>query len=42
MISGCFGLLTAVADLMPQHQAEIMGSLRNSGSTQTAPWDIVA
>ena len=40
MISGCFGLLTAVADLIPERKSEIMDSLRNSRGSETAPWDI--
>lgn len=40
MISGCFGLLTAVADLIPERHAEIMDLLRNSRGAETTPWDI--
>ncbi len=40
MISGCFGLLSAVADLIPQHRSEILESLHKTNGTKTAPWDI--
>jgi len=39
MISGCFGLLAATADLMPVLADPIRASLRNSGVSGVAPWD---
>lgn len=40
MIAGCFGLLAAVADLLPSLAEPIRTSLAGSGGSQTAPWDI--
>ena len=39
MISGCFGLLAATADIMPELADPIRASLRNSGVSGVAPWD---
>ena len=41
MIAGCFGLLAATADLMPDLAKTIYGSLRGHGSRGVAPWDAV-
>jgi uncharacterized protein (DUF1786 family) len=38
MISGCFGLLVAVADLMPDFKEEIQSALKGV-SAHTTPWD---
>jgi uncharacterized protein (DUF1786 family) len=40
MIAGCFGLLAAVADVMPELSEPIRASLSGSGGSGTAPWDI--
>jgi uncharacterized protein (DUF1786 family) len=39
MISGCFGLLAALADLMPEIAVPIRTSLRGEGGSGSAPWD---
>ena len=39
MIAGCFGLLAAVADVLPELSAPIQASLQGEGGTGTAPWD---
>jgi uncharacterized protein (DUF1786 family) len=39
MISGCFGLLASVADLLPDLHDPIHHSLQGSGETGTSPWD---
>lgn len=39
MISGCFGLLAAAADLLPNLTEAIQASLRGEGGAGTAPWD---
>ena len=38
MIAGCFGLLAAVADLMPEYKEELQFSLSGKGLS-SAPWD---
>jgi hypothetical protein len=38
MISGCFGLLVAVADLIPEASGPIHEAIADSTSN-TAPWD---
>ena len=38
MVSGCFGLLAAVADRLPELSEPILASLRGAG-TAVAPWD---
>jgi len=38
MIAGCFGMLGALSDVMPELAEEINGSLKG-GSTSIAPWD---
>ncbi|HJU62356.1 MAG TPA: DUF1786 family protein, partial [Candidatus Binatia bacterium] len=43
MIAGCFGLLAATAEVMPDLAETIDGSLRNEpGRGQKAPWDVSA
>ncbi|MBN2501620.1 MAG: DUF1786 domain-containing protein [Anaerolineales bacterium] len=39
MITGCFGLLAAVADLMPDLAEPIQASLRGAGGSGTPPWE---
>lgn len=39
MIAGCFGLLAAVADLIPNLRLPIEASLSGRGGSGTAPWD---
>jgi hypothetical protein len=41
MISGCFGLLSAVADVMPDLAAPIRDSLSGAGGAGTPPWEAV-
>lgn len=40
MITGCFGLLAAVADLLPETHDAIKKSLSGSGGEALAPWDV--
>jgi uncharacterized protein (DUF1786 family) len=40
MIAGCFGLLAATADVMPGLRETIQASLKGSGATGIAPWDV--
>jgi uncharacterized protein (DUF1786 family) len=39
MIAGCFGLLAATAEVLPQLGDTIRASLRGTGARGTAPWD---
>ncbi len=39
MIAGCFGLLAAIADVMPELAETIYGSLRGESGRGGAPWD---
>lgn len=39
MIAGCFGLLAAVAEVMPSLAESIFGSLRGGRGRGVAPWD---
>ena len=39
MIAGCFGLLAAVAEVMPELGDPIQSSLRGEGRRGVAPWD---
>jgi uncharacterized protein (DUF1786 family) len=39
MIAGCFGLLTATAEMMPELAEPIIGSLRGGRGHGAAPWD---
>jgi uncharacterized protein (DUF1786 family) len=40
MIAGCFGLLAATADKMPELGETILPSLRGFSENMTAPWDV--
>lgn len=40
MIAGCFGLLAATADVLPELGETIQASLNRSGSASVAPWDV--
>jgi uncharacterized protein (DUF1786 family) len=40
MIAGCFGLLAAVADLLPELGDPIRLSLRGAGGSGTPPWEV--
>jgi uncharacterized protein (DUF1786 family) len=40
MITGCFGLLSAVADVFPELAEPIQASLSQNEISATAPWDI--
>ncbi|HEY6073058.1 MAG TPA: hypothetical protein VIV15_06585, partial [Anaerolineales bacterium] len=39
MIAGCFGLLAAAAEALPELAEPILGSLGGAGGSGTAPWD---
>lgn len=39
MLAGCFGLLAATAEVMPDLAEPILGSLRGGGRRGVAPWD---
>ena len=40
MIAGCFGMLAAVGDVLPELGDPIQKSLRGSGGSGTPPWEI--
>jgi hypothetical protein len=40
MITGCFGLLAAAADLFPELAEPIRASLNGVGGAGTPPWEI--
>ncbi len=40
MMTGCFGLLAAVADRLPELREPIMASLRGRGGSGTPPWEL--
>jgi len=40
MIAGCFGLLAALADVMPELGEPIRASLRGEGGSGASPWDV--
>jgi len=40
MIAGCFGLLAAVGDVLPELGEPIKASLRGQGGSGTPPWEI--
>jgi uncharacterized protein (DUF1786 family) len=40
MITGCFGLLAAIADLHPEFEESIRFSLAGAGGAGTPPWEI--
>ncbi|MFM8368820.1 MAG: DUF1786 domain-containing protein [Chloroflexota bacterium] len=39
MIAGCFGLLAATAEILPELVEPVQRSLRGGGGSGTAPWD---
>jgi uncharacterized protein (DUF1786 family) len=39
MIAGCFGLLAATAEILPELAESVQTSLRGGGGSGTAPWD---
>ena len=39
MIAGCFGLLAATAEVMPELAESVTGSLRGGRGRGVAPWD---
>jgi Uncharacterized protein conserved in archaea len=39
MIAGCFGLLAATADVVPELRDEILASLHGNGGSGTPPWE---
>lgn len=40
MIAGCFGLLAATADVLPDLKEVVQGSMRSHAGSGTAPWDV--
>ena len=40
MIAGCFGMLAAVADVVPEFSEQIRASLRGAGGSGTPPWEL--
>lgn len=42
MIAGCFGLLAATAEVLPELAESVRGSLRGESGRGVAPWDISA
>jgi uncharacterized protein (DUF1786 family) len=40
MIAGCFGLLAAAADVLPELGEPIRASLRGAGGSGTPPWEV--
>jgi hypothetical protein len=40
MIAGCFGMLAAVADVLPEFGEQIRASLRGAGGSGTPPWEL--
>lgn len=40
MIAGCFGLLAAVADVIPELGEPIRASMRGAGGSGTPPWEV--
>ncbi|MBN2547612.1 MAG: DUF1786 domain-containing protein [Anaerolineales bacterium] len=42
MIAGCFGLLAAAADVLPELHEPVRRSLDRSGGSGAAPWDLSA
>lgn len=41
MMSGCFGLLASIADVMPELSEPVRASLRGAGGSGTPPWEII-
>ena len=39
MIAGCFGLLAATAEILPNVTEAVIGSLRSGQGRGVAPWD---
>jgi uncharacterized protein (DUF1786 family) len=39
MIAGCFGLLAATAEILPEVTETVLGSLRGEGGKGVTPWD---
>jgi hypothetical protein len=39
MIAGCFGLLAAAAEILPDVTEPVLGSLRSGHGRGVAPWD---
>jgi hypothetical protein len=40
MIAGCFGLLAATADLLPELSGLVHASLAGAGVSGAAPWEL--
>ncbi len=40
MTAGCFGMLAAVADVLPEFGEQIRASLRGTGGSGTPPWEL--
>jgi hypothetical protein len=40
MLAGCFGLLAATADVLPELAGPIRASLRGAAGSASAPWDL--
>jgi uncharacterized protein (DUF1786 family) len=40
MIAGCFGLLSAMADVLPELAGPVRDSLRGAGGSGTPPWEV--
>lgn len=40
MITGCFGMLRAAADLLPNYREQILSSLFRVEPRTVSPWDI--
>ena len=40
MITGCFGMLAAIADIIPELSEPIQTSLRGRGASGTPPWEV--
>jgi uncharacterized protein (DUF1786 family) len=40
MLVGCFGLLAAVGDILPEHREVIRSSLSGEGGSGTPPWEL--
>ena len=40
MLTGCFGLLAATGDVLPEYGEQIQGSLHGAGGSGTPPWEL--
>ncbi|MFU8773833.1 MAG: hypothetical protein ACNA8H_15605, partial [Anaerolineales bacterium] len=40
MLTGCFGLLAAVADVLPEISEPVKASLKGRGSLGKPPWEL--